>query len=244
MRTSKLHYVFSFIFILLVSLNDPALALDKLVKGKIQKGSATWYGTKYHGRKTTSGEVYNKNHLTAAHPSLPFGTKVKVTSSISLKSVIVRINDRGPFKGGHIIDLSEAAARKIDLFRHGFSKVTVEVLPSSIAYVPEDEALPEPEPVTTLAVPTDFKPTDLVYPYFVIQAGSFSNQTNAIMQTEKLKAIDQNLPVVVNTEVVKGQEIHRVVAGRFTSRFQAEAFKATLRKKGIPVLVKQVSAAS
>lgn len=234
MRILKLHYVFSFILILFLGLNEPVYAQSK---SKIQKGSATWYGSGYHGRKTTSGEVYNKNHLTAAHPSLPFGTKVKVTNSLSRKSVIVRINDRGPFKGGHIIDLSEAAARKIDLFNKGFSKVTVEVLTASIAYE-------ESNSTENLAVNSDSTEHLINTAYFVVQAGSFSNQENAQLQSEKLKHLHQNLPVSLCEEVVQGKKIHRVEAGRFSSRLEAEAFKADLKKKGIPVMVKQMLVAS
>lgn len=91
-------------------------------------GNASWYGTKYHGRKTASGEVFNQNSLTAAHPSLPFGTKVKVTNTANGKSVVVRINDRGPFVYGREIDLSYAAAKKIDMIRSGVANVDLDVL--------------------------------------------------------------------------------------------------------------------
>ncbi|MCC9135802.1 septal ring lytic transglycosylase RlpA family protein [Pontibacter silvestris] len=93
-----------------------------------QTGAASWYGSKYHGRKTSSGERYNKNEMTAAHKTLPFGTKVKVTNLANNKSVIVRINDRGPFVGHRIIDVSEAAARKIRLRSQGVAKVKIEIL--------------------------------------------------------------------------------------------------------------------
>lgn len=79
-----------------------------------QAGMASWYGSKFHGRATASGERYNMNALTAAHKSLPFGTKVKVTNQKNGKSVVVIINDRGPFVKGRVIDLSKAAHDKID----------------------------------------------------------------------------------------------------------------------------------
>ena len=126
MRKQNLHYVFSFIFLLFIGLNAPLLAQET---GQIQEGSATWYGSRYHGKRTSSGEIFNKNRLTAAHPSLPFGTKVKVTHAGTNKTVVVRINDRGPFgTKGHIIDLSEAAARKIGLYQSGYAQVNVEVV--------------------------------------------------------------------------------------------------------------------
>ena len=76
-------------------------------------GTASWYGYPYHGRKTTSGEIYNMNSLTAAHRTYKFGTKVKVTNIANNKSVIVRINDRGPFIKGRDLDLSKAAFTQI-----------------------------------------------------------------------------------------------------------------------------------
>ena len=80
-----------------------------------EQGPGTWYGPKFHGRKTASGEKYNQNDLTAAHKTLPFGTLVEVTNPANNKTVVVRINDRGPFGYGAIIDLSRAAAKEINL---------------------------------------------------------------------------------------------------------------------------------
>lgn len=92
------------------------------------RGIASWYGPGFHGRRTASGERFNQNAYTAAHRSLPFGTKVRVTNNRNGRSVIVRINDRGPFSGGRIIDLSRGAAGAIGLLRSGTAPVTVQVL--------------------------------------------------------------------------------------------------------------------
>ena len=91
-------------------------------------GMASWYGPGFHGRRTANGEVFDQNALTAAHRSLPFGTKVRVTNVNTGSSVIVRINDRGPFSGGRVIDLSAAAARVIGLVRSGIAPVQIDVL--------------------------------------------------------------------------------------------------------------------
>ncbi|SET02197.1 septal ring lytic transglycosylase RlpA family protein [Anaerobranca gottschalkii] len=91
-------------------------------------GVASWYGDKFHGNKTASGEIYDKNKLTAAHRTLPFGTLVEVTFLRTGKSVVVRINDRGPFVDGRVIDLSEAAAREIGLRPYGIGDVRVRVI--------------------------------------------------------------------------------------------------------------------
>ena len=91
-------------------------------------GLASFYAAKFHGRRTASGEIFNTHALTAAHLTLPFGTKVKVTNLRNGKSVIVRINDRGPHVRGRIIDLSVAAAKKIGLNRAGTVRVKLEIL--------------------------------------------------------------------------------------------------------------------
>lgn len=87
------------------------------------KGKASWYGPNHHGKKTANGERFNQNALTAAHPTLPFGTKVKVTNTLNNKSIVVRINDRGPYAKGRIIDLSRGAAAKLDLIKQGVAPV-------------------------------------------------------------------------------------------------------------------------
>lgn len=92
----------------------------------IQSGRASWYGPGFHGRKTASGETFNTNELTAAHRTLPFGTKVRVVNQRTGQSVIVRINDRGPYAHGRVIDLSRASAQAIGL--SGVAPVTVAAL--------------------------------------------------------------------------------------------------------------------
>lgn len=91
-------------------------------------GVASFYADDYHGKQTSNGETFNMNDLTAAHRTFPFGTKVRVTNIENKKSVIVRINDRGPFREGRIIDLSLAAAKELDLLKVGTARVKLEVL--------------------------------------------------------------------------------------------------------------------
>ncbi len=101
----------------------PAAAAEE--REPFQRGVASWYGLTFHGRKTANGERFDMNALTAAHPSLPFGTRVRVRSLVNGREVIVRINDRGPFTPGRIIDLSHAAARQIGLLGLGTKRVTL-----------------------------------------------------------------------------------------------------------------------
>ncbi len=95
---------------------------------RVYSGKASWYGPGFHGRRTANGEIYNSNALTAAHRSLPFGTRVRVTNIHNGRSVVVRINDRGPFIGGRIIDVSAGAARRLNMISSGIAPVRLEIL--------------------------------------------------------------------------------------------------------------------
>lgn len=94
----------------------------------VSEGKASYYANQFHGRKTANGETFNMNELTAAHPSLPFGTWVRVTNLRNGRDVIVRINDRGPFVKGRVIDLSVQAAKAIGLLKSGTAQVRVEAI--------------------------------------------------------------------------------------------------------------------
>lgn len=94
----------------------------------VEEGIASWYGNEYHGRITASGEVFNQEAMTAAHRTFPFGTVVQVTNLKNHRTVVVRINDRGPFVRGRVIDLSRGAARELNMLRDGVVPVRIEVL--------------------------------------------------------------------------------------------------------------------
>lgn len=96
--------------------------------GVYQTGMASWYGAAHHGKKTASGERFNMHGLTAAHRKLPLGTMVKVTNVANGKSVVVKVNDKGPFHGNRVLDLSKGAAQKLDMLKSGTAKVAIEVL--------------------------------------------------------------------------------------------------------------------
>jgi rare lipoprotein A len=100
--------------------------LDKPQKAEI--GHASWYGPRFHGKKTASGDVFDQTELTAAHRNLPLGSKVRVTNLENERSVEVKINDRGPFIAGRIIDLSHAAARALGMVEDGLARVRLELL--------------------------------------------------------------------------------------------------------------------
>lgn len=113
---------------LAMPLAGDAVAKEPVKVVKTYAGSASWYGGKFQGRKTASGERFNQNALTAAHRSLPFGTKVRVTNAATGRSVVVRINDRGPYHGSRIIDLSRKAAQSVGIIGRGVGRVKLEVL--------------------------------------------------------------------------------------------------------------------
>lgn len=102
--------------------------MQRVKLGYTERGLASWYGHPYHGRATASGEVYDMEKLTAAHKRLPFGVTARVLNPANGRSVDVRINDRGPFVKGRIIDLSRAAARQIELLGPGVAKVRIQVI--------------------------------------------------------------------------------------------------------------------
>lgn len=95
---------------------------------KCSDGIASWYGAERQGNPTSSGEAFNMNAMTAAHPDLPLGTRIKVTNLHNNRSLVLRINDRGPFVPGRLLDVSRAAARRLGFFRTGKARVHIEVL--------------------------------------------------------------------------------------------------------------------
>ena len=108
--------------------SSPYLPQGRYVDGQVFKGMASWYGPGFNGRRTASGERFRQNELTAAHKTLPFGTIVRVTNLQNARTVDVRINDRGPFVRGRIIDLSKGAAQRLRMINTGVVPVEVRVL--------------------------------------------------------------------------------------------------------------------
>jgi rare lipoprotein A len=144
------------------------LAIAATLSAYEQEGLASWYGGKFQGRQTASGEVFDTNAFTAAHKSLAFGTVVRVTNLENDKSTVVRINDRGPFIPGRIIDLSRAAAAAIGLAGKGVVKVRIEVLPPDC---------PEAAGITANRTPVSYS----------IQVAAFRNQQYAERTLKRLQ---------------------------------------------------------
>ena len=111
-----------------VAIAKAILEFEELLKLHELRGTASWYGRGFHGKKTACGEPFDKKSFTAAHRTLPFHSVVRVHDTQTRKSVVVRINDRGPYKLGRVIDLSRAAAEDLDIVSRGKAKVRLEVL--------------------------------------------------------------------------------------------------------------------
>jgi rare lipoprotein A len=124
--------VLLFLFLLLLATgcatSRPTVSRPTDAAAGFQVGIASFYADKYHGKPTASGELYNKNGLTAAHRSYPFGTRVRITNLQNERSVVVRVNDRGPFVSGRVIDVSLAAARELEMTRNGLARVQIDAL--------------------------------------------------------------------------------------------------------------------
>ena len=179
-----------------------------------QRGIASWYGPSFHGKLSASGEPYDMWALTAAHQTLPFGTWVQVHKIATGKTVTVRINDRGPFIGGRIIDLSYAAARELMMIGEGTAEVSLTILSSHNVSIPPKDSNQE----------------------FWVQAGSFGTLTEAMSLREQL-ATDYS-HVRVKTVNLPSGEWHRVQVGAFPSKKTAEAIADTLNNTlGIHSLV-------
>lgn len=132
-----------------------------LAQGQVIKGNASYYADKFHGRRTASGEIYNKDSMTCAHLKYPFGTILKVRNPLNNRTVYVRVTDRGPYHKHRVIDLSRAAARELGIIQTGFSMVEITpFFPSEIPFLPnENRPLELPEldllymPAPTFPVP-------------------------------------------------------------------------------------------
>ncbi len=189
--------------------------------GAREKGLASWYGRPYHGRRTASGEVYDMYGLTAAHRTLPFGTRVEVTRRDDGRSVVVRINDRGPFVKHRIIDLSYGAAKRIGLDVDGVAPVTVRVLGpgeegSHAAKAKKGEKEAGPAPAGSAG--------DASHGCFWVQVGAFRDHDRAVRARDRLEEAGHHALIM---EGPSGLE--RVRLGPFEGRPEAEAARRAVR---------------
>lgn len=159
-----------------------------------QIGTASWYGKDFHGRPTASGEIYNMYGRSAAHKTLPLGTTVRVTNLDNGRRIVVPINDRGPFVGERIIDMSYGAARHLGMVKEGLAKVRIEVIQT---------------PRNTASG-------------YTIQFGSYMERQNAVKVAKQLTTIGYT--PIIEEAFVRGRKFHRVRLGSFSSLKKAQQY--------------------
>lgn len=187
--------------------------------GFTQRGVASWYGKKFHGRKTSSGEVYNMYAMTAAHKTLPIPVYVRVENLTNGRSTVVKVNDRGPFVSGRIIDLSYAAAEELGVTGPGTAKVEISVLAPG-----EDGTRP-----VTRAIPLTDKVAEDVPLY--IQMGSFGTEVNALNLLRELQEAEETVATI--TELVTDQGLfYRVRIGPLFDIDEVNVAIERLKQKG------------
>lgn len=194
-------------------------------KGFRQRGLASWYGNKFHGRHTSNGEIYSMYEMTAAHKTLPIPCYVKVTNLGNGRTVIVRVNDRGPFHGDRIIDLSYAAAKKLGYSDKGTANVEVSVIdPSNY----QDNAVASPQlasgPSMLTAARADINDQGSAY----LQVGAFNNQLAASDLSQRLSDVT-DYPVVVRQQS-SPQLLFKVLVGPVTDHLKLFDLKSMLEQ--------------
>jgi rare lipoprotein A len=230
-----------------------------------ERGLASWYGRKFHGRRTASGEVYDMFAMSAAHKTMPIPSYARVRNPANGREVVVRVNDRGPFHAGRIIDLSYTAALKLGVLA-GVAPVEVERLthddirsglwqrqgplpmPQPLGGIDPlmalaeraDAAVPLPNPAAPPEAPAQPAPTKAAAGYW-LQLGAFSQREGALaMRQQVAQQLDWLAPLLA---VFTEKQQHRLQAGPYASREQAAAAAARLREAGrVGVLVLQRTA--
>ena len=188
--------------------------------GFVQRGIASWYGTKFHGRSTSSGETYNMHAMTAAHKTLPIPVYVHVRNLDNGRSAVVRVNDRGPFVEGRIIDLSWAAARKLGVDGPGTANVEISVVERgqrapvrSVRTIPLNEQAARDVPM-------------------FIQMGSFASKRNAELLVAQLQLANESSAQISPLETGDGATFFRVRVGPLYDMDEANNVVRRLRGKG------------
>jgi rare lipoprotein A len=203
-----------------------------------QAGIASWYGKRFHGRKTSTGEVYDMYAMTGAHPTLPLPSYVKVTNPANGRTVIVRVNDRGPFKHSRIIDLSYAAAYKLRILERGSAHVEIEAVNAASYAEQNKNATPVPKIATQTKPASHHTPTSNIasgntiqsaVQQFFVQVGAFKLEENASALKQKI----QNLGIASSNDInhVYNSQLHRLKLGPYASRSKASQIASDIKQR-------------
>ncbi len=177
-------------------------------EGYLERGVASWYGADFHGKRTSSGETYDMDAMTAAHPTLPLPCYVQVTNLQNGRSIVLRVNDRGPFRKDRIIDLSRSAATRLDMIRDGTAMVEV-------------RAITTPSAAVVVARPQRL----------YAQAGAFQDPANAQRLADSLRSAG-----IAGVEIIEvmASRVLRVRAGPVATVAEFDALMERLRRAGVP----------
>ena len=197
-----------------------------------QTGVASWYGTMFHERRTSSGEKYDMLGMTAAHKTLPLPTYVEVTNLKNNRQIIVKVNDRGPFSSNRIIDLSYAAAKKLGMLGKGTASVRIKAINPYTYTQPGSryigEQVRDAAPIVATAVKSD---VTRAARYIYLQAGAFKNKTYALKLKNRLASM-LTFPVRISNPAVNSN-LYRVEVGPIRNSTDAEAISQRLKNIGI-----------
>lgn len=200
-----------------------------LSQGQNQTGKASFYADKFEGRPTASGERYKHNKLTAAHKTLPFGTKVRVTNLANQQKAEVIINDRGPYVDGRIIDLSRSAAEMLGFLNQGLADVQVEILDAG-----DGKSSMETRIIDRVTVDEkefyDFEIERLRPSGYGVQIGTYQELVNLMRLADNLKN-SYKKKVTVQVKIINGVKYYGLILGKFPNREKADKFKASIQKK-------------
>ncbi|NOZ54336.1 MAG: septal ring lytic transglycosylase RlpA family protein [Gammaproteobacteria bacterium] len=185
-----------------------------------QHGIASWYGTKFHGRLTSSGEVYDMYKMTAAHKTLPLPVYVTVTNVDTGKEIIVRVNDRGPFVDGRIIDLSYVAAKKLGITQNGTANVTIKAISTTTVHN-------QPQHIATIQQPN----TSGNQAQYFLQVGVFSQRKRAEQFATTLMTLPVK-PVIITNSIQNQNTLYHVRIGPFHTEDQIEPVESHLMEQG------------
>lgn len=208
-------------------------SVQESAEGHVERGIASWYGTKFHGKRTSSGESYDMYKMTAAHKSLPLPTYAEVTNLDNGRKIIVKINDRGPFKAGRIIDLSYTAAIKLGIDQTGTGNVEVRAI-TVAADEPElvAKAIPLAAPLAAGQIeklaPSQH-PT-IATSQIYLQVGSFGERNNMQRMLDRL--LNSNIDNVVIHQPSDQQPLYRLRIGPLAERQDAERLTSQLQQMG------------
>lgn len=197
----------------------------KTARGYRERGVSSWYGKKFHGQRTANGETYDMYAMSAAHKTLPLPSYARVRNLTNGKSVVVRVNDRGPFLNNRLIDLSYAAAARLGILGTGTGIVEVEALTGDEPATQTAARAPEPEPRPKAAVP-----------HLYLQVGAFTSRENA--ENLKLRLASADLrPVHIQDAELDATPLYRVRIGPLFSVNESDRLAARVTAQGLPTPV-------